>query len=66
MVSFRYSLIPPQLPLLRHTNPAGQSPSLPAGFPFPSDPGVAEKLNGFSYYLLKIIFIVYSLKMNIN
>ena len=37
-------LIPPQLPLLRHTNPMGQSPSLPAEFPFPSDPGVAERV----------------------
>ena len=60
--------IPPQLPRLRHTNPMGQSPSLPAEFPFPSDPGVAEKI--------KYIFIVSSayhvyitcskINMNIN
>ena len=33
--------IPPQLPFLRQTNPLGQSPAVPAGFPFPNEPAVS-------------------------
>ena len=33
--------IPPQLPFLRQTNPCGQSPAVPAGFPFPIEPAVS-------------------------
>ena len=54
------TVIPPQLPFLRHTNPLGQSPGVPPGFPFPSNSWYVRGFPSESRYAkTKLIFYPY-------